>query len=377
MKKLIYSTILLLSTNVVYAGLIARTYTYSDGNTITANENNTNENTLYSEINGNLNSANISASGVATSNIAANAVTYSKLDSTLQSTFTFVNTLGTYRRPVLQWISVALIDIERNTGTANRTCITFPDEQRCVTEDTGSTTKYRRFDITATAQFTSGTEDSGLIGASEAVNTWYAIYAVKSLINSSNFVLVGTTVTPSSISANVATSGGNYSTLNSMFGTNSWVYIGSIPNGDNSAATGDIKNFVQAGATTLLDQAATTGNVPNGTGIRLATTATATSLTWSFHKSTGTTSVPVSATVFIFQVASTAGANVGTLIRDSGDTIGFGSMSGSGNSQDMYRFTSVSTSGIKMTPGSTSPAMDIFLVGFVDNVLDGGYLQQL
>ncbi len=93
------------------AALISRTYTYTSGNTIVANENNTNENTLYTEINGNLNSANILDGGVTTADLADNSVTAAKLESpiTISSstitnltvstiTATFSNITGTIRQ---------------------------------------------------------------------------------------------------------------------------------------------------------------------------------------------------------------------------------------------------------------------------------------
>lgn len=374
MKRILGLIVLLCSS--AQAGLITHT-DYVPGAVVTSAGQNTNENTIVNEFNGNIESANIKDGTIANADIADGVVSVSKLQATAQSTFTFVNLMGAYRRPVLFWINVTSVDVEANTGIANKTCIMFSNEQRCVTEDTSSTNVNRRFIITAVANFTSGTEDSGLIGATEAINTWYAIYAVKSQINSANFVLVGTTVTPHSVTGNVATTGGNFTVLNNMFGKDAWVYLGMVANGDNSGATGDIKNFVQVGNLTMMDQSATTGSVALGTGIRLATTASATSLTWSFYKSTTTAAVPNSATAYIFLVATTAGANVGTLISDATGAIGMATMSGSGNSEDHIRFMSVCTSGIKLLPGSTSPAMDIFLVGFYDAVLGIGAGPQL
>ncbi len=144
------------------------------------------------------------------------------------------------RRPLLQWNGVSTVDVEANTGTSNQTSIVFPDRaQLSVTENLASTQKYRRFDITKTAQFTSGTESGGLrSGLSEVANTWYAIYAVKSQINTANFVLVGDTTLPLAA---------NFATLNSRYGTNSWVYLGMIRNGDNNLDTTDIIKFTQAG----------------------------------------------------------------------------------------------------------------------------------
>jgi len=189
-----------------------------------------------------------------------------------------------YRRPVLVYASATAVDVENNTGIANETKIIFPDlNVRSVTEDVSSAHKYRRFTITAAAEFTTGTEDSGLFaGESEADNTWYAIYAVKSLIDATKFVLVGSTVLP--VQA-------NFATLNTNFGTNGWVYLGMIRNGDNSGTTGDILSFIQVGNMTLLTNTCI-GNVKDTMGIRLASTASAGSLTWTYSAGTGAAQIP-------------------------------------------------------------------------------------
>ncbi len=378
-KKILTVFIAGLITSPSQAGLITHT-DYTSGGTITAALQNTNENTIYSEFNGNIESNNIKDGTIVTGDISASAgITASQLSSVLQSSITYLNTTGSYRRPVLQWISATLVDVERNTGTANQTCINFNNEQRCVTEDTSSTNKYRRFDITAAANFVSGTEDSGLIGTTEAVNTWYAIYAVKSQISASNFVLVGTTVTPPSVASNIPTTGGNYTTLNSMFGVNGWVYLGLVANGDNAGATGDIKNFTQTGNLTLLDQAATTANVTIGTGIRLATTTGAASLTWSFNRSTSTIAVPATAGNFIYQIGSAitnTGAS-GDIITDTGGTIPYGSITGNATGQSYSRIIVGSTSGVKVTHGTGTAAIDIMFVGYYDSVLGVGSNPQL
>lgn len=190
-----------------------------------------------------------------------------------------------YRRPRLVFVSVTSIDVENNTDTSNETKYLFPDgEVRSVTEDTSSTNKYRRFIITSTAEYTSGTEDSGLYTSlSEATNTWYAIYAVKSLIDDTKVVLVGDTTLPSQ---------GNVSTLNSRYGTNGWIYLGMVRNGDNSGATGDILDFHQDGDVTHFKNYTSANSTLKGSGIRIATTASAASITYTLTNGTGTTDIP-------------------------------------------------------------------------------------
>ncbi len=175
-----------------------------------------------------------------------------------QQTDTNWEFLGTkltgYRRPNLVWNSVTTVDVEAQSGTANTTQVMFPDGSvRTVTENLATTQKYRRFNITLTSEFTTGTESGGLrSGLSETAATWYSLYAVKSQIDDTKFVIVGDTTLPLAA---------NFATLNSRYTTNGWLYLGMIRNGcgydvsssGGSAALGstaglDIMAFEQAGS---------------------------------------------------------------------------------------------------------------------------------
>lgn len=250
---------------------------YATDELITAAKQNTNEQALYNAFSG---------LEAGTSTLAMLKMDAAPTTDTEVATKAYVDRLNAYRRPSLIYVSATAVDIEGNTATANETTIVFPDgNERSVTENTGSTHKYRRFDITATAEFTTGTEDSGLYtGLTEAVNTTYFIYAVKSAIDTSKFVLVGTTTEP--IQANVAT-------LNTNFGTNGWVCIGLIRNGDESGTTGDILNFVQANDWIYFLNTCT-GNVSNRpmTGALFAGVASAASLTYTLARGTAAGQVP-------------------------------------------------------------------------------------
>lgn len=63
-------------------GTVTRTYTFFENTTAFASEVNVNENTLYTVVNGNLNTANIAASGVGTVNLQDACVTVSKIATT-------------------------------------------------------------------------------------------------------------------------------------------------------------------------------------------------------------------------------------------------------------------------------------------------------
>lgn len=334
---------------------LTRTYTYTAGNTIASSENNTNENTIYNAF------AGLEAGTASMSKLPLDADPTSALHA---ATKQYVDVYATWKRPTLIRNSNSTVDIDDNTGTAHQTRMLFGDgNYRTVTEDTSSTNKYRRFDITATAEFTTGTEDSGLrSGLSEASNTWYAIYAVKSLINSANFVLVGDTTLPLQAS---------YSTLNSRYGTNSWVYLGLIRNGDGSGAASDIVDFVQHGNYTCFSNNTTTsvGNTSNG--LRLANTAGATSLTWAYSAGTGTSDVPGNVLSGVMSAAFGSSASR-IRIRDAGPARDYAAQAG--GSQSALIHASVPLSGGIRTEDAAgnSLAMDILLVAYFDLALGVG-----
>lgn len=286
--------------------------------------------------------------GLAAGTTSGDAIRYEQVFGTLTS----------YRRPTLTHNSATTIDVEANTGTSNQTKIMFTDgEIRTVTEDVASTTKYRRFDITATAEFTSGTEESGLrSGIAEATNTWYAIYAVKSLISASNFVLVGDTTLP------VAT---NVSTLNSRYGTNSWLYLGMIRNGDNNAATGDIIKFEQTGNFSIFRNSGESGT-------RLAS-GTANSVTYSYSAGTGATAVPDNIIDVIIHVSAAAASNNRMLINDSAANYTVGSYSTNTDGSVIARVPHAIKDGVATSFGSAaSVARTIHLVAWWDVALGIG-----
>jgi hypothetical protein len=338
---------------------LTRTYTYTTGATISSSENNTNENTIYSAFQG------LEGATSSMSKLPLDANPTSALHA---ATKQYVDIYASLGLPNLEWVSVTTVRVKANTGTANQTKILFPDgELRTVTEDTGSANKYRLFDITATANFTSGTEDSGLrTSLSETVNNWYVIYAVKSQINSANFVLVGDQTFPTV---------GNFSTLNTRYGTSSWRPLGYIRNGDGAGATGDIVNFVQEGNLTLFVNLITSANLnaaPLGgtVGVKMATTASATSLTWSPAAGSGATNIPD--TVRAGWVRGFGHSYTGSLrLTDDAQNRSYAILPNISNSYQQA-FAGLSA-GFKIDgTGGTAAAWDIVLYGFIDNALGIG-----
>ena len=230
-----------------------------------------------------------------------------------------------------------------------------------MTFRTATTSAHWRFDITRNCSLT-GTKLSGLRATlSEAANTWYAIYAVKS--DDGEWVSVGDTVLPLRA---------NYATLNSNFGTNGWVYLGMIRNGDGGSTTGDILNFVQHGNVTYFMNLGTGHNVTNVTGIILATTASASSLGWTYSAGTSGAVVPNNCSIGMFR---TSFNNIATSfsvssVADSGNHI-FVRWTSTTTSKNTLTQWIPSTLGISIAVGSAG-GMDISLEAFVDNVLGVG-----
>lgn len=81
MKSKILSLLFLVSS-LCHAGLVSHT-DYSDGNVVTASGQNTNENAIFNEFNGNIDNNNIKTGGITGTNIAAATIASSKLDSTI------------------------------------------------------------------------------------------------------------------------------------------------------------------------------------------------------------------------------------------------------------------------------------------------------
>lgn len=271
MKKTLIFIAALLCFKLSYAGLITHT-DYTPGNVITAAGQNANENTIVNEFNGNIDNTNIKTGGITSANILDGTIVEADLSPLSQS-----SKYASYRRPVLVYINGTNVDVENNTATANQTCVIFTDgTRRCVTENTSSTNQYRRLTTSAQAVFVSGTEDSGMApGETIANNEWLAVYAVKSQINASNFVLAATTNTYRQ---------SNMSLLDTLFGTNGWVYLGTIRLGNNgSQFTNAVIPFVQTGNNTVFTDGER-GGTPAGI---IISSAASTSSNVTYSESTG------------------------------------------------------------------------------------------
>lgn len=256
-----------------------------------------------------------------------------------------------YRRPNLAFggVTVVGLDVFKTDGVNNYAQILFPDGDY----RTETNTTRRTFNITRNAVLTNSGAQSGLRASlSEVTNQWYAIYAVKISDNPSGFVAVGDTTLPYYTS---------FPTLDTAYGANNWVYLGMIRNGDNSGVSGDILNFVQVGNRTIFKNVAN-GNF-TGTGIRLATTTSASSLTYTYSAGIGAAQIPDHILIALY--SGNAGTN-GTGIADSGSNFNI-HLQAAGNMFRSYIEISAS-SGLRVVCSTTSN-QDIFLNGIVDPVL--------
>lgn len=286
--------------------------------------------------------------------IVSQIKTIAGLTNWYDSAKTYTN-LFKYRRPTLLFSSVTQVNLETGlTGTSGQAAILFPDGDY----RTDSNTTHINFVITRNAAL-SGSAQSGLrTSLSEATNTWYALYAVKVTDSSTDFVVVGDTLLPLQA---------NYSSLNTNFGTNGWVYLGMIRNGDQSGTTGDILAFAQSGDFTMFYNTVSAVDA-NCRGILLASSASVSSVTYSLSSGTSGAVIPNQ----VLQVFWTGVYNPGST--------GVVTATNSGNNYRILGITNQSTSvGVLATWGPAvhgfrleSPAssnLRILITGFTDSAL--------
>lgn len=328
-------------------------YTFSPSTTIASAQVNTNTNDVAAVFQG------LEAKTKSLSNLLVDTA---PATSTAVAIKSYVDSLMVWRRPNLQFATVTTVAVEAgNDGTSGDIPMLFPDGSYRTETSTTRTT----FNITRNAVLTSASGQSGLTGAtSEANNTWYALYAVKVTDSSTQWVTIGSTVTP--IQA-------NFATLNTAYGTNGWVYLGMIRNGDGGSTAGDILAFQQAGPYTLY-QNVTTGTNYGGVGPQgmvLATSASATTTTWTSATGTAGAVVPTHTPILLVLGArNTPGADQAFTIADDS------------SARLYYTDTAVSrvlqhawvpaSKGVRVISATTAVGEDIILAGYFDGVLGAG-----
>jgi hypothetical protein len=317
-------------------------YSFSPNTTISSSQVNTNTNDVANVFNG---------LEALTKTLAKLKVDVDPSTALEVATKQYVDHYSTWRRPNLSFGSVTTVAVESGLdGTSGDISILFPDgTMRTETSATRTT-----FDITRNAVLVTSGAQSGLrTTLSEASNTWYYLYAVKVTDSSTQWCTVGDTRQP--IQA-------NFSAINTSFGTNGWVYLGRVRNGDKSGATSDLLNFRQSGHFTMFTNTCT-GSVVDTVGLRLTNSASATSLAYTFS----TADVPSDINIVGYYAASGTGSG----------TVQFGNnnvtqmwAAGSGASRFATRIFTTATDAV--LTNASAAAMDINLWGFIDPVLGPG-----
>jgi hypothetical protein len=166
----------------------------------------------------------------------------------------------------------------------------------------------------------------------------------------------------------------NYSTLNSNFGSNSWVYLGLIRYGDQASTANAIVAFTQTGHyTSFLNSCV--GNVTNCPGIRLSTQTGATSNAWSYASGTSGAVLPNNITQVALIGAIAAGSSI---FRIEGNSSGGGNyriLTAAQNSTQLQVFPTMPvspTNGFQTAVISGSVAQDLFVNAFIDGSLGVG-----
>lgn len=336
-------------------------YTFSPSTTISSSQVNTNTSDVASVFQG----------------LEAETKTLAKLKVDVDPTAAlevatkqYVDHYSTYRRPNLQYASATTVTVESGLdGTSGDITILFPDGSvRTETSATRTT-----FNITRNAVLVTSGAQSGLrTSLSEATNTIYALYAVKVTDSSTLWCTVGDTVHPTQA---------NFSTLNSNFGTNGWVYLGYILNGAVAGQSTDICQFKQAGAITyisyIMPLAGVSGAGRDKFGVRMANAAAAQVLTsaptagtvvGTNFPSTAThllwTAVTVSTQTQVYAGDSNISTTAGTAVMSLALCTGI-EYAGS------FWLTAASGAGVAVASG-VNGGMGLLMWGWVDGVLGVG-----
>lgn len=316
------------------------------------------------------------ADNIIVGTITANTVTSSSITAT-NLTVTNSITLGAavnflnYRKPSLLWISASTVTLQSNVGISSTTKIVFPDgNARTVTENVyGAVSRFRNFDISQTAVFKNGcaanAERTGLTtGVTQGTSNWFTLYAVKSQCTggSGNYVVVGSTW-------DFVDS--EYTLLNSTFGTNGYVYLGKIRNGNNTTlAPNGIVQFEMNGAHTHFSGMATYGSggqAAKAFGVILSSTTS--DPRWKYAVGLGTASVPDTISQVWYQaICTTCDQFNGQPFHDSNDQTPdwWGNVPGAAAFQAIVQGPFDPKLGIQVQTTSETGGQIITLYGYID-----------
>lgn len=325
-------------------------YTFSPGTTISSSQVNTN----FSD---NANTwTGLEALTKSFSNLRVDTAPTAATDVAIKS---YVDKLNSYRHPVLQYSSGTVVNLEAGiNGTSGQAQILFPDG----TLRTDSTAARINLTMSQTAAF-SGTAQSGIDTGAVSANTWYSIYAAKVTDSSTNFVTTASLLTP--VQANMAT-------LNTRFGTSGWVYLGVLPYGDKSAATTAIPKFVMCGNKIAFYNSVTAASGATTRGVRLANTAGAVSLTWTYASGTDLSTGQVPAQIIIGDFFVGMASSTALSVADAANAINlFTTNLGAATLNGLVIPNLAVAQGVRSNP-SGSTAQDVILQAYLDLVLGVG-----
>lgn len=271
---------------------------------------------------------------------------------------TFTNNFYSYRRPVLQYGSATTVAVESGLdGTSGDIPLLFPDG----TIRTETSTTRTTLNTTRNAVLTTSGAQSGMTGATTvAASTWYSLYGVKVTDSTTQWVSIASTVIPTQA---------NFATLNTAYGTNGWVYLGTFRYGDNAGATGVVLDFVQIGNYTMFKNVMTGNAGENTRGTRLATTAGATSISYTYAAGTGAAQIPAHLTQVIYGCVIGTNPGASDVANQAGTLLWFRF----NIATRFFHFTPLcpAVEGYQ-TACTNSQGQDIVLAGFSDSVLGVG-----
>lgn len=273
----------------------------------------------------------------------------------------YLKLLG-WKKPDLQKIGASNVGLVTGSdGVAGEVAMLF----RNGTLRVDSTSGDFNCDLTRVAAFSSGTIQSGVRTGAVVANTWYSFFAVGVTKPGSEdrFVLIA------DASDYKATS---LATYDGFWGAGNWQYMGTIPYGDNSAATTTVPDFVMHGNQVAFFNACSMGG-RSCVGVRLANTAGATSLTWTYAAGTALGSAQVPSNLLIGTLVTSNEAATESYLTDSTGNIQYLGFSVSAGLNALRVSNLYLGLGARLLTGS-SVAQGLGLAGYVDSALGVGVL---
>jgi len=162
----------------------------------------------------------------------------------------------------------------------------------------------------------------------------------------------------------------NFATLNTNFGTDGWIYLGLIKNGDEGNNFSTVLDFTQTGALTIFSNAvdaADTAIAIDVTGVLRGNNASATSVSYSYVAGFASGSIPETVKLVMF----TGYHDLDTLfLKNNAGTVGYGSLNTSAGQGSVSAWMP-SSGGVNLSKSGAASALTLMMVGFVDSALEG------